>query len=388
MPVMLRHLCAGAAALLAVTALPLAAQEPFARARLEPGARVTVGQPVTVVVEVLVPTWFTAAPWFPSLEVDDAIAVFDDRGVNFTERIDGETWSGQSRSYDVYPQRPGVFTIDAVPVRVRYTSDAGPRTRATVSPPAGALRGRRTTGRPRSAPTSSAPRASSSSRASTVRPETLKVGEAVIRTVTVSVADAPVDGPAAAPRRDRRRSRRLPRSAAGARRGGRARRADRRPAHRTHDLGAEKAGRYRLDEIEVVWWDVDAEELRRSTLPAVEVEVIPNPDLARDPPAAGRGSRKSVEPARGAPHGDRRCPLEPRPRRRGADRDRCWPAWVGAGRRACAAVKTRKPPPSPAFAALPAPAIRGPPGARGRPGSPRPPWAGRRHGARLRRRGR
>ena len=76
--------------LIALVALPLAAQEepqPFARARLKPGPRVTVGQPVTVVVDVLVPNWFTGAPWFPSLDVADAIAVYEDRGTNFTERI-------------------------------------------------------------------------------------------------------------------------------------------------------------------------------------------------------------------------------------------------------------------------------------------------------------
>ena len=128
--------------LMALLATPSWAQDegqeppPFARTRLEPSTTVTVGQPVTVVVEVLVPTWFTAAPWFPTLDVDDAIAVFEPRGTNFSERTDGRTWAGQARKYLVYPQRAGRFEIDEIPIDIRYTSKAGgSRTRVTVSPP-------------------------------------------------------------------------------------------------------------------------------------------------------------------------------------------------------------------------------------------------------------
>ena len=81
---------------------PIAAQEteglkPFARARLKPDSMVTVGQPISVIVEVLVPSWFTGAPMFPDLDVHDAITIFTDQGSNFTERIEGQTWAGQSR---------------------------------------------------------------------------------------------------------------------------------------------------------------------------------------------------------------------------------------------------------------------------------------------------
>ncbi len=93
---------------------------PFARARLEPASKVTVGQPVSVTVEVLVPSWFTGAPVFPDLDVPDAITIFSERGSNFTERIDGQTWAGQSRSYTVYAQRSGSFSIPKIPIAVKY----------------------------------------------------------------------------------------------------------------------------------------------------------------------------------------------------------------------------------------------------------------------------
>ena len=65
------------------------AQAPRARVSLDPGSVVTVGQPLTVRVQVLVPSFFAGAPAFPELEVDDAITIFVDRGTNFTERTAG-----------------------------------------------------------------------------------------------------------------------------------------------------------------------------------------------------------------------------------------------------------------------------------------------------------
>ena len=137
---MLRNRFVRVVALLVICMLPLRAQEPsqpkpFARVRLEPGPRVTVGQRVTVAVEILVPTWFTGAPRFPDLDVADAITVFEDRGTNFTERIDNQTWAGQSRQYHVYPQRQGLYEIPAIPIRVRYNAEGGgARAEVTVSP--------------------------------------------------------------------------------------------------------------------------------------------------------------------------------------------------------------------------------------------------------------
>lgn len=45
---------------------------------------------------------------------------------------------------------------------------------------------------------------------------------------------------------------------------------------------AEREGIYRLPEIELIWWDVNAERLRSASAPAVELEVVANPDLATE----------------------------------------------------------------------------------------------------------
>ena len=47
---------------------------------------------------------------------------------------------------------------------------------------------------------------------------------------------------------------------------------------------AEQEGAYRLPAIELAWWDVSAEQLRRSSLPAIEFLVTPNTELVADIP--------------------------------------------------------------------------------------------------------
>ncbi len=122
---------------LAVSVGPPAAQAqaPRARVSLLPGAVVTVGQPITIRVQVLVPSFFAGAPAFPELDVEDAITIFVDRGTNFTEREGGATWAGQDRSYTVYPQRAGAFEVGEIVVEVRYRGDAGLVTATATSPP-------------------------------------------------------------------------------------------------------------------------------------------------------------------------------------------------------------------------------------------------------------
>ncbi len=285
---MLRNRFVAAIALLIISMLPLRAQEPsqpkpFARARLEPGTRVTVGQPVTVVVEILVPTWFTGAPRFPELDVADAIAVFEDRGTNFTERIDNQTWAGQSRQYHIYPQRPGAYVIAAIPIRVRYNAEGIGSREATVSPREVRFEARippEAADLPYFISTTDLRLEQSFDR----EPASLKVGDAFTRTITVTVNDAlsmvlppipadPVPGLAVYPDPPRvtdeggERGERIV--------GTRVERAT---------IVAEQEGDYILPAIELAWWDVEAKRLRTATLPAVEFHVEPNPDLVADIP--------------------------------------------------------------------------------------------------------
>jgi hypothetical protein len=89
------------------------------RTRLEPAGPVLVGQPVRLHVEVLVTTWLTRAPIFPDFEMGGALVVLpDERSRNLTERIDGQSWFGVSRSYLIYAQEPREYQIPPVEMAV------------------------------------------------------------------------------------------------------------------------------------------------------------------------------------------------------------------------------------------------------------------------------
>ena len=253
---------------------------PFARARLEPDAAVTVGQPISVVIEVLVPAYFMGAPQFPDLDLPDALVLFEPRGVNFSERVGAETFAGQSRRYTIYPQRAGRYYIPEIGVGVRYFGGSG-ATDATLSPP------------PMNFEAIIPPEAEglgyfiATSRLTLeerLAPETreLRVGDALRRTVSVTVDGAlsmvipplvfePIPGLGVYP-----------------------------DPPLVHDEGgvrgqtivgtrvdsasyvAEREGHYVLPAIELSWWNVNAGRLERASAEAVELDVIPNPDLATE----------------------------------------------------------------------------------------------------------
>ncbi|MEM9045147.1 MAG: hypothetical protein AAGC81_10645 [Pseudomonadota bacterium] len=84
---------------------------PILRAELEKTEAVP-GQPIILRVTVLVPTWFPKPPVFPSFEIPDLMVRLPERASGpVSEQIEGETWSGVSRAYRLYPLTPGEFVI-------------------------------------------------------------------------------------------------------------------------------------------------------------------------------------------------------------------------------------------------------------------------------------
>lgn len=88
------------------------------------------GQPLTLRITVLVPTWMPQPPVFPSFEVPNVLVRLPSRAsTSVSERVDGETWSGVSRAYRLYPMTGGRFVIPAQPISLTY---ADPDTRAPI----------------------------------------------------------------------------------------------------------------------------------------------------------------------------------------------------------------------------------------------------------------
>lgn len=267
------------AAGLLVLVMPLVAAaqdepEPRARARVDVEGPVTVGQPVRIVVEVLVPSYFTGAPRFPELDIAGALTIFEPRGANFTEREGRTTWAGQRRSYTVYPQRAGQYDVDGITVDVAYFAAGRGRITASVSTDAVRFSAEvpaeaeglgyfiATTGL-------------ALEQSLEPQPETLQVGEAFTRQITVTVQNAfamvipplglaGLDGLAA-----------YPEPPVVADEGGERGEAISGRRVETVTYVAREAGSYALPPVELAWWDVGAGALRRATVPAVVFQVLP-----------------------------------------------------------------------------------------------------------------
>jgi len=270
--------------LLVVTVLPAAAQgpAPLVRARIEPAA-VTVGEPAHVVVDVLTPTWFLEPPRFPTLDVADAVVLFQERGANLSEAIAGSTYSGIQREYLVVPMREGRFTIPPIEVTLVWAVEAKPSkpTALATKPlwfdatiPAAA----------RGLGTFVSARRLELRQALEPHPTGLAVGGSLRRTVTIEAEDAfgmmlppiavpAIDGLAAYPDPPQVEDR------AGAR-------GEARVARRIESVSfrLEREGSFRLPAVEIAWWDVGARRMRRASLPAVAFSVAPAPARADEIP--------------------------------------------------------------------------------------------------------
>ncbi len=99
---------------------------PLLRTSLEQQSAIP-GQPIILNVTVLVPTWMPKPPVFPSFETPNVIVRLPPRASGpVSERVGGETWSGISRRYRLYPMTVGRFRISPQSVSVTF---ADPETR-------------------------------------------------------------------------------------------------------------------------------------------------------------------------------------------------------------------------------------------------------------------
>jgi hypothetical protein len=93
---------------------------PIARVEVTPRAAI-VGSPMELRITLLVPTWFTSAPDYPSFEVAGLIVRRPpNSSYNARETIDGVAYSGIVRDYQIYPQRAATYLLDNLVVNLEY----------------------------------------------------------------------------------------------------------------------------------------------------------------------------------------------------------------------------------------------------------------------------
>ena len=113
-------------ALISLAPVSGAAPEPILRLSVS-DTPVIPGQSVQMRVYLLVPTWMPSAPKFPTFEVPNVMVRLPPRSSRpISEQIEGETWSGTSRTYYLHPMVVGRFLIPSKRINVTY---ADPETR-------------------------------------------------------------------------------------------------------------------------------------------------------------------------------------------------------------------------------------------------------------------
>jgi len=110
----------GEAAAGAVDVGPASPARPIAHVEVIPRAAI-VGSPMELRITILVPTWFTSAPDYPSFEVAGLIVRRPPNSShNVRETIDGVVYAGIVREYQLYPQRAATYLLKDLVVNVEY----------------------------------------------------------------------------------------------------------------------------------------------------------------------------------------------------------------------------------------------------------------------------
>jgi hypothetical protein len=245
-----------------------------------------VGQQLEYRVDVFVDTWFAKAPDFPEVQVEDAIALLPaTASINLNERIDGKPYAGQRRTYFLFPQLPGRYTVPKLAIKV-FPAQPGSSAPAPITlstepidflaslPPELAAQS--------DGPILATPQLLVKTQLATQGDNTatplkkLHTGDTVEQTVTLTAKDALAsvlpaiavpdipglsaypDPPKLTNRFDRGQF----------------------TASRTEHISyvAEQPGSYQVPEQSIVWWNTQTQSLQTEVLPALAIRVQPTPE--------------------------------------------------------------------------------------------------------------
>jgi len=253
-----------------------AAADTRVRVHVKPEKGARVSEPVTFSVELMTTRWFASGPRLPELDVSGAIVRrLSSFGINGTVEIDGKQYTTQTWEYTIYPQRAGRFEIPALEVRIFPAGEGGAAkpvdaTTSSLSFEVDPLPG---------GVALSAPAFLASQSYEPAEGKGLIVGGSLTRTITLKTEGAPAmlipplgaseaeDGMSAYPNAPEVNDK-INRGVIN--------------GTRVEQVSYlfEKPGKYRFPEIRIPWWNIKTKEIETATLPGLDVEVAPNPELA------------------------------------------------------------------------------------------------------------
>ncbi|GAM57977.1 batD protein [Vibrio ishigakensis] len=149
-----------------------------------------VNEQIIMYVELATPRWFTSGTRISLPEIQNVLVKQQSQlATNFTQRIEGQTWSTQRWEVALYPQQQGKFTVPPVAVEVQVSTEKNGNLKQKLFTKALKFEAEIPSGQLTedsewvSSPDASIEQAWSSSS------EELKVGDSITRTIKIDVQD-------------------------------------------------------------------------------------------------------------------------------------------------------------------------------------------------------
>jgi len=126
---------------LTTSGVALAQEQPVVRVQVKPES-VIVGEAAELTVTVLVPTWFTRPPVYPTFELANAMTRLPaDNSYPIRQRVGNESWSGIVRTYEIYPLLGASYRMAGQTMTVTFADPGNDPVSVNVEVPEVTLRG-------------------------------------------------------------------------------------------------------------------------------------------------------------------------------------------------------------------------------------------------------
>lgn len=160
--------------------------------RLAPTSLVVPQQQVDLYIQISTDTWFAGGSHISAFDVDDTIVLRRKKlANNYTDRIDGKTWSVQEWQLTLYPQAVGAITVPKIAVTVNVADKPGSSIKGTLYTQAQHF----TVAFPNKALANAnhyiaAPKVTFRQKITPGKGSELHIGDAVTRTLTINATDS------------------------------------------------------------------------------------------------------------------------------------------------------------------------------------------------------
>lgn len=258
-----------------------------------------VGQRARLSLVLKTSRFFKGAPSFRLPDPKGAIVRQESAfAINGSESIDGETFATQQWDLDIYAQVDRPIQIPPIEVTMQVAGEGTNTVAATATTAAVTLRAKLPEGVPSGRYVLSAKGFALEATLEPADGKGLRVGDALVRRITMTVDDAPGMLIAPLPAFERQGLRAYPdeplvedKSDRGSLRGTRTERTS---------YAFEREGTYELPGYEVTWFDLEGGTLQTASVPAVTVEVAPSPVFDAGASAAAEDTASGDEDRRPA----------------------------------------------------------------------------------------